>query len=156
MNAAQAFCTVDAPMVQGVAAHFEQAPVHQLGDVRFASGNAFGAALAVSLDGLPLNRSKRVLVQYGTQSRPTGWSQAPTQIAVKGRAPVAGMEVKSIGRAPWVVDAAMLDVAVRNPGITSATVLDMNGMPAGTVPLARSATEVTFRFPAAAMYVLLR
>ena len=156
MSTAQAFCTVDAPMAQGVAAHFGQAPVHQLSDVRFASGNAFGAALAVSLDGLPLSRSKRVLVQYGTQSRPTGWSPAPTQIAVKGQAPVAGMEIKSIGRAPWLVEAAMLNVAIRNPGLSSATVLDMNGMPAGTVPLERSATQVDFRFPTAAMYVLLR
>ena len=156
MNAAQAYCTVDAPMVQGVAAHFAQAPVHQLSDVRFASGNAFGAALAVSLDGQPLNRARRVLVQYGTQSRPTGWSQAPIRIAVKGQAPVAGMEIESIGRAPWLVEGAVLDVAIRNPGLTTATVLDMNGMAAGTVPLERSATQVDFRFPAAAMYVLLR
>jgi hypothetical protein len=156
MNPAQGFCTVDAPMAQGVAAHFAQAPAHQLSDVRFASGNAFGAALAVSLDGLPLDRSKRVLVQYGTHSRPTGWSQAPTQIALKGQGPVAGIEVKSIGRAPWQVEAARLDVTIRNPGLSSATVLDMNGMATGTVPLKRSATGVEFRFPGAAMYVLLR
>jgi hypothetical protein len=156
MNTAKACCTVDAPMAQGVAAHFVQAPVHQLGDVRFASGNAFGAALAVSMDDLPLNRSKRVLVQYGTQSRPSGWSQAPTQIALKGHAPIAGMEVKSIGGAPWLVEAALLDVAIRNPALTSATALDMNGMPIATLPLRRSATQVEFRFPAAAMYVLLR
>jgi len=156
MNTAKAYCSVDAPMVQGVAAHFAQAPVHQLSDVRFASTNAFGAALAVSLDGLALDRSRRVLVQYGTQSRPTGWSQAPTQIAVKGQAPIAGMEIKSIGRAPWQVESALLDVTIRNPGLTSATVLDMNGMPAGTLPLQRTTGQVEFRFPAAAMYVLLR
>lgn len=156
MNAAKAYCTVDAPMVQGVAAHFAQAPVHQLGDVRFASANAFGAALAVSLDGLPLNRSKRVLVQYGTRSRPTGWSQVPAQIPRQGQAPVAGMEIRSVGRAPWLVESARLEVAIRNPGLSRATVLDMNGMPAGALPLERSSTQVAFRFPAAAMYVLLR
>jgi hypothetical protein len=156
LNAAQGFCTVDAPMVQGVAAHFAQAPMHALSDVRFTSGNAFGAALAVSMDGAPLRRSRRVLVQYGTQSRPTGWVQAPAQVAVPGRPPVDGFEVVSHGRAPWQVEQAMLDVVVKNPGLTRATALDMNGMATGPVALTRDASQVAFRFPSAAMYVVLR
>jgi hypothetical protein len=155
MNTAQGFCTVDAPSVQGVAAHFAGAPTHQLTDVRFTSGNAFGAAMAVSLDGLPLARSRQVLVQYATQSRPSGWLQGPVQVAVKDRPAVAGWEVKSFGQAPWRVENAQLEVALRNPGLTRATALDMNGMAAATVALKRGDTTVEFRFPVGAMYVLL-
>jgi hypothetical protein len=156
LNSSLGFCTVDAPMAQGVAAHFARAPSHRLTDVAFTSGNAFGAALAVSLDGLPLARSKRVLVQYGTQSRPTGWAESAAKVEVPGQAAVDGFVVTSFGQAPWQVEAAMLDVVVKNPLLTQATVLDMNGMPTGTVPLTRAATSVAFRFPPAAMYVVLR
>jgi len=156
LNSAKGFCSVDAPMAQGVAAHFAAAPVHQLSDVRFSSGNAFGAALAVSLDGAPLRTSRRILVQYGTRSRPTGWSEAPARIEVQGQAAVTGLELKSYGHAPWQVDSALLEVVVKNPKLVSATVLDMNGMPSGTIALQRTPSEVAFRFPAAAMYVLLR
>ena len=156
LNSAQGFCTVDAPMAQGVAAHFARASTHQLSDVRFTSGNAFGAAMAVSLDGLPLARAKRVLVQYATQSRPSGWAVSPAKVEGEGQAPVEGWAVTSYGQAPWQVESAMLDVVIKNPLLSNATVLDMNGMPVGSVPLKRDATSVAFRFPSAAMYVVLR
>jgi hypothetical protein len=156
LDQAKGFCTIDAPRAQGVAAHFSRAAVHQLTDVRFTSGNSFGAAMAVSLDGAPLRSSRRILVQYGTRSRPTGWQEQPTRIAVSGRSPVAGMEIKSYGGAPWQVVRARLEVVVNNPGLTSATVLDMNGMAVKTIALRRSATQIAFSFPDSAMYVVLR
>ena len=55
-----------------MAAHFGSAPSHTLSDVKFESGNAYGAAMAVSMDGLPLVTSRSVLLQYATQSRPSG------------------------------------------------------------------------------------
>ena len=156
LDPARGFATVDAPRAQGVAAHFDRAPLHKLSTLTFESGNAYGAALAVSLDGEPLARSRRVLVQYGTQSRPTSWQETPTTIEVKGEAPMPGFEIKSFGRAPWQVASARLEVSVRNPALREAVVLDMNGMPAGTVPLRRSAEGVSFSFPERAMYVILR
>jgi hypothetical protein len=156
LDAVQGFCTVDSPLTQGVAAHFARAPTHQLSDVRFTSNNRYGAALAVSLDGLPLRSSRRVLVQYGTQSRPSGWREVPTTIVREGQSAVPGFALESFGAAPWQVVRARLDVTVRNPGLTTATVLDMNGMAIKTFPLMRSATQVEFSFPESAMYVVLR
>ena len=156
LNAAQGFCTIDSPLTQGVAAHFAQAATHQLSDLRFASRNRYGAALAVSLDGLPLRHSRRILVQYGTQSRPTGWKEVPTTIPRAGQSAVPGFALESFGTAPWQVVQARLEVSVRNPGLTSATVLDMNGMAVSTVPLKRYSTQVEFSFPESAMYVVLR
>lgn len=156
MNLKQHFCSVDAPRVQGVAAHFDRAPVHQLTDLRFSARNTFGAAMAVSLDGAPLRDSKRVLVQYATQSRPTGWREQPLTVTRAGKPPIDAMEITSLGGAPWQVVEARLDVTIANPALTTATVLDMNGMPVGTVPLRRSAGKVEFSFPESAMYVVLR
>jgi len=149
------FSTINAARVQGVAAHFGRAPQHQMRDVRFTSGNAFGAAMAVSMDGAPLKSSKRILLQYATQSRPTGWQDALAPIKLEDGRTLSGFEVISYGRAPWQVIKAQLEVTVNNPGLNTATVLDMNGMPIHTIALVKSATGVSLRFPANAMYVML-
>jgi hypothetical protein len=149
--------TLDAPRVQGVSAFFARAPKHRLSQVDFESANDYGAALAVSLDGQPIGRSQRVLVQYATQSRPEGWADRPVPITVEGGGPpLRGRQIDSYGKAPWRVVKARLQVTVRNPALRSATVLDMNGVPAGDLPLRRDGASVAFDFPASAMYVLLR
>ena len=150
-------CTVDAPRVQGVAAHFDAATATtRLTDVQFTSRNTYGAAMAISLDDEPLRRSHRVLVQYATQSRPTGWAERPATWTTGGKTPVSGLEITSIGSAPWRVVSAQLEVAIDNPALTTATALDMNGMPLKAVPLRRDAQRVAFSFPDSAMYVVLR
>jgi len=156
MQPTPGFSTINAPRVQGVAAHFLKAPVHQLQDVRFVSGNAFGAAMAVSMDGAPLATSRRILLQYATQSRPTGWQQSPTTIALANGQSVNGFEVLSFGTAPWQVVQAQLEVTVNNPHLQTATVLDMNGMALHTAPLQRTPTGVRLQFPPNAMYVVLQ
>ena len=156
LNSTLGFSTINTPMVQAVAAHFKNAPVHQLQDVRFASDNTFGAAFAVSLDGAPLKMSKRILLQYATQSRPTGWQDAPTTITLADGQKVNGFEVVSFGSAPWQVSQARLEVTVDNLSLRSATVLDMNGMAVHTLALDRLAKGARLRFPANTMYVILQ
>jgi hypothetical protein len=155
-NTQLGYCTVDAPEAQGVVAHFGKAPDHQLKDVRFTSTNAFGAAMAVSMDGAPLNQSRRILLQYATQSRPNGWREAPATLALDGSQQVSGFTVEAVGQSPWLVQQAKLDVVIRNPHLRSATVLDMNGMPVHTVELKRVGNNASLRFPANAMYVVLQ
>lgn len=155
-NVQQGFCTINAPQVQGVAAHFGSAPTHQLQDVRFTSTNSFGAAMAVSLDGAPLKQSRRVLLQYATQSRPNGWRDVPATLTLEGGAQVNGFTVQAVGQSPWRVQRAQLEVVINNPLLRTATVLDMNGMPVQTVELTRSATGAKLQFPPDAMYVVLQ
>ena len=149
------YVTLDTPRAQGVAAHFKRAPTHALADFSFTSRNVFCAALAVSLDGAPLRTSKRILLQYGTQSRPSGWREVPAKLPLEGGATVDGLEIKSYGQAPWQVATAALEVTLRNDHVARLTVLDMNGMPLRTVPLARADGALRFAFPAEAMYVVL-
>jgi hypothetical protein len=155
-NLLQGFCTINAPQVQGVVAHFGSASTHQLNDVRFASANSFGAAMAVSLDGAPLKQSKNVLLQYATQSRPNGWRESPATLSLEGGAQVQGFTVQSVGQSPWQVQRAQLEVTIANPLLRTATVLDMNGMPVQTLELQRTAAGASLQFPPNAMYVVLR
>jgi hypothetical protein len=112
--------------------------------------------MAVSLDGQPLARSTRVLLQYATRSRPTGWLDKPATLQLEGGVSVQGREVVSFGQAPWRVEQARLEVSLRNPRLRRATALDMNGMPVAEVPLQRDAEGVRLQFPANAMYLVLR
>ena len=148
--------TIDTPKVQGVAAHFTNAPQHQLSVLGLRSGNDFGALMAVSLDDQPLAQSNRVLLQYATRSRPTGWQDRPVTLALQGGVQLPGREVVSIGQAPWRVEQPRLEVSLRNPALRRATALDMNGMPVAEVPLRRDADGVHLRFPPGSMYLVLR
>lgn len=152
----QGWATIDTPRTQGVAAHFGNARVHQLSVLGLRSDNDFGALMAVSLDGLPLARSTRVLLQYATRSRPTGWQDKPATVTLEGGAQLPGKQVVAFGQAPWRVVQPRLDVSLRNPLLRQATALDMNGMPVADVPLQRAADGVRLRFPAGSMYVVLR
>lgn len=147
--------TVDTPRTQGVAAHFQRAPEHRLSTLGVRSGNAFGAVMAVSLDGLPLSASRSVLLQYATQSRPTGWREKPVTLTLEDGSRQAGWEIESFGQAPWQVVQPRLDVSLRNGHLRRATALDMNGMPLAAVPLERKGGTVRLRFPEGTMYVVV-
>ena len=148
--------TIDTPRTQGVAAHFSNAREHQLSVLGLRSDNDFGALMAVSLDSQPLARSTRVLLQYATRSRPTGWQDKPVTLQLEVGARLQGREVVSFGQAPWRVEQPRLEVSLRNPQLRRATALDMNGIPVAEVPLRRDAKGVRLEFPAGTMYVVLR
>jgi hypothetical protein len=147
---------IDTPKTQGVAAHFQRAPEHQLSTLGVRSGNSFGAVMAVSLDDKPLKESRSVLLQYATQSRPTGWREKPVTLALEGGGKASGWEIESYGEAPWQVVQPQLEVSLRNPRLRRATALDMNGMPLAAVPVLREGGTLRLRFPPATMYVVLR
>lgn len=155
LNYNKEFCTLDAPCAQGVTAFFGSKPMTRTSDVTFLSQNEYGAALVVSMDGKPIKSSSKILVQYGTRSRPTGWEERPTMITLDGGKTTPGFEVVNYGKAPWQVQVPKLDVIVRNLTLNKAVVLDMNGNAAGSVPLQKSASGVRFKYPSNAMYVVL-
>jgi len=155
LNYDKGFCTVDTPCAQGVAAFFSARPTFAMTDVTFASRNEYGSALAVSMDGKPIRESKKVLVQFGTRSRPTGWAEKAATIDLGNNQSTPGLEVVSYGKAPWQVIKADLMVSIRNAGLTKASVLDMNGNRINQITLTKSGGQVKFAFPSNAMYVVL-
>jgi len=155
LNYDKGFCTLNSPKAQGVTAFFKNQQSFPLKDVEITSGNDYGAVLVVAMDEQPLARSRKVLVQVGTQCRPTGWKQSPRQIPVK-EGTFDGFVVDNVGHAPWQVVRADATILVKNRALTHATVLDMNGDAAGNVPLEKTPEGVRFKFPEAAMYVVLQ
>lgn len=155
LNHQLGWCTVDTPMAQGVSAFFAAKPAHRLTDVTFLGRNEYGTALAVSMDGKPLKDSGKVLVQYVTRSRPTGWQDKAATRDIEGAGSVRGREVVSYGQAPWRVVEANLEVEIANPGLRKATELDPNGNPLRPVPLTKAGPRQKFTFPARSLYVVL-
>lgn len=147
LDYAKGVCTVDAPKAQGVSAFFAAAPQHALSTVEFACDNAYGTAMAIALDDKPLASSDKVMVQFVTDCRPAGWQDKATEIEVGEGKKVAGREVVSFGKAPWMITEARLRVAIKNPRLTKASALDANGMATREVPLERAGGAVRFRFP---------
>jgi len=150
------FCTLDAPKAQGVTAFFKGLPPFELSDVTIECQNEYGAILVAAIDGKPLKQSAKILVQVGTQSRPTGWEIKETTIESSDAGEVEGFEVVSYGKAPWQVDTAQANITVKNPALTQAMALDANGMPVKEVPVTKTDEGLEFRFPPGHLYVVLQ
>jgi len=155
LNTRKNFCTLDAPKAQGVTGFFEQQKQFELRDVTIRTGNHYGAVLVVALDNKPLKESGKVLIQVGTQCRPTGWQEEPVAIKTQEGKIIDGFRVVNYGRAPWQVIQANVAVTIRNTGLKKATALDMNGNATGNVALDRNTGNVSLKFPAATMYLIL-
>ena len=155
LNTRKNFCTLDAPKAQGVTGFFEQQKQFELRDVTIRTGNHYGAVLVVALDNKPLKESGKVLIQVGTQCRPTGWQEEPAAIKTQEGKTIDGFRVVNYGQAPWQVIQADVAVTIRNTGLKKATALDMNGNATGNVALDRNTGNVSLKFPAATMYLIL-
>ena len=152
LDTALGYCGVNAPKFQGVTAHFTRHQKFDLKDVTIECENRHGAIMVVPLDDQPIASSRNVLVQVGTPCRPTGWRTRGTTITPKGGSPVKGKAITSYGKAPWEVESAKVKITIRNRGLRTATILDMNGMPRGEVALKNG----SFTFPPNAMYVVVQ
>ena len=149
-------CTLDAPMAQGVTGFLRPIGSIKLGDVKIRSENQYATVLVVSLDGTPLARSGRVLVQVGTRARPTGWADHAVTFTVDGgRETIHGREIDDTGTMPWIIDATRVTIEVRNASLTSATLLDLNGNARQGLPLRRAAGTIELELPKDAFYVVL-
>jgi hypothetical protein len=158
---------VDTPCAQGVTGFLGEAlkaGSQRLSDVTIASDNHHATVLVVSLDGRPIRESAAVLVQVGTQKRPTGWKLEPAEVEYpQTKKKMPGWRVLEYGGAPWQLEESRVRLTVRNPGLKTMVVLDANGMPLRSEPLRRggaagadAADAAVVPFPPEAMYVVLR
>lgn len=150
MDSKTGICTVNAARVQGVTGFVNSAGTVKLGSLIVESKNEYATVLAVSMDGKPLDVSRKVLVQCGTTMRPTGWAtKAATH---KGQ---EGLEVVSTGVMPWRVAVNETTLLLKSATLTKATVLDTAGFPRGEVEFERVGSAVKFVFPRDAVWVVL-
>lgn len=88
----------------------------KLSDVTIECGNEFASIMVISLDGEPLARSKRILIQAMTQEQPYGFR-------------VEGNRITDVGGAPFGVQniAASVSLSFDGPPAANVVALDENG-----------------------------
>jgi len=153
---ARGFCTIDAPRAQGATGLLKSIGSIKLRDVTISSENSYATVLVISLDGQPLARTSRALVQVGTRARPTGWSDHAVTFTINGgREKVSGRQIDDTGRMPWIIDGTRVTIGINNANLTSATLLDMNGCARRALTVRRTEETLEVALPNNAIYVVL-
>ncbi|MFN4242518.1 MAG: hypothetical protein ACK4PI_04695 [Tepidisphaerales bacterium] len=152
--------TVDAPKLQAVGGFLKGAGGEfRTADVTFRSDNEYATLGVVPLDDQPIAASRKLLVQVGTTARLSGWTTRPERFRAGGRdddPEVDGEVIVATGSPPWLVAHTLATLRVRNPHLSRATVTDINGYPAGDVPVRREGDTLVLELPKDAMFVVLQ
>jgi hypothetical protein len=149
-------CTIDAPRAQGVCGFLSKVGLFRLKDLVIRSANPYAAILVVPLDDRPLAESGRVLVQVTTAARPTGWRTRPAEMPSEdGKSKVKGYEVMSAGKPPWRIAITEVGLAIKNPNLTKATLLDPAGYRDRAVEGEAAKGVFKVSLPAETMYMIL-
>lgn len=151
------FFTVDSPKAQGFAGFVAKVGGQvKLHDISIQTSNPYATVVVVSMDGLPIAKSKKLLVQIGTIARPAGWKQSPgTHASQDGKSTLQGFKVDSPGKMPWEIEKFYGTVTVSNRNLSDATVLDPAGYLWKHAPTRKTETGLTVSLPANALYVIL-
>jgi hypothetical protein len=148
-------CRVDAPGAQGATGFFKNAGgVAKLSDVTLRCSNDYATVLLVAMDGLPLRKSKRILLQAGTVTRLTGWRTRPSEFEADKRK-IQGEKIVNVGTSPWRIKNISLSVALRNSVIHQATLLDVDGRPQKELKAVKREGVFNLTLPPNAIYVIL-
>ncbi|MFT7513400.1 MAG: hypothetical protein ACI9QL_002613 [Candidatus Omnitrophota bacterium] len=148
-------CLMDAPKAQGVTGFLKRnGGRFDLSDVTVESQNDYATINVVSLDGLPLVTSAKVLVQVVTVNRLSGYRTKDATFTMgkgDGAYTVTGEQIERIGKPPFRIENTQVSVTLKNPRLQKASVLDINGYVTSTVDV----TNGTVRLPADALYLVL-
>jgi hypothetical protein len=146
---------IDAPKAQGVVGFLAAAGgAFDLTDVTVRCSNDFASILVVPLDQQPLASSRKIFVQVGTQSFPTGWETKPAHWETKGRQ-LEGVEIVSTGELPWQITDINASLTLRNTHVEHAILLDENGYYASEVDLQRKDERITLSLPRNTLYLVV-
>jgi hypothetical protein len=148
-------CTMDAARAQGASGFLKKAGAVKLSDVTITSGNDYATVFVVALDGQPLRASRKILVQTGTSARLQGWQTKPAQFKGDGKQLLDGFEIVATGKPPWRIVDTDVSLALKNPNIKGATLLDTSGYSIKGIEGARTERTFTLNLPPNALYVIL-
>jgi len=123
--------TMNAPAAQGATGFLDAAGPLALGDLTIDCTLEYGTVVLLSLDDRPIATSERLLLQIGTEERPTGW-------ATSGSNPKT---IDSLGGSPFQLKQIGGTLALARPDAASLTVtpLDFNGYRTSAPPLTGAA-----------------
>lgn len=116
--------TLNAAAAQGASGNLKAAGEIVLNDVTIQSDLDNAHIILVSLDGEPIGKSKRMLLQVMSEEKATGFATEDAGNGIK--------KITNIGRDPWRVKALQGSVKFKNGGALQMQPLDFNGYPIGT------------------------
>jgi hypothetical protein len=111
-----------APSAQGALGNLGARGMLDLPDLRLQSPLDLVQVVVVSLDGLPIATSHRMLLQVMTEEKPTGWSTMPAGDGLE--------RITSIGHDPWLVRQVRGTVEFKrsDAGLLKVSPMDLNGI----------------------------
>ena len=115
--------TVNAPTAQGASGNLKAAGAIELADLSIRSELDNGHLIVVALDGAPLAKARRMLVQVMSEERATGFATEDAGQGVK--------KITNIGKDPWQVRKLQGSVRFKSAAGLQIQPLDHNGYPKG-------------------------
>ena len=156
LNYDMGLCTIDTPTAQGATGFLRVAGKIDLSTVHIVSRNRQASVLVVSMDGKPLSESGRILVQVGTPARLSGWKEEAAEFSGKNHQMYLGLKIDEIGKPPWMVEGAEVDLKICNAHLTKMTVLDTSGYAVKQIPIDSNTSGLEVHFPGDAMYAIIQ
>lgn len=130
--------TVNSPKSQAVTGYLAKAGVVKLQDVTITAHNEYGTVQVISLDGLPLATSKKMLIQAFSEEKMAGFK------ATNG-------VIEDIGHAPITVRNLAASISFANATGLKANALDEHGYTRAAIPVNDGVCEL----PTTGMYVIV-
>jgi hypothetical protein len=147
---------INAPAVQAACGFLGGAGPQRLADVTIDCRNRYASIVIVPLDGQPIGKSGKLLVQAGTPARPAGWSVMPFRARIDGKQ-AACFRILDNGTMPLQVENLNASVTIANQRLSKATLLDINGMATpAPVELKQAGGKATVVLPADTIYLVLQ
>ncbi len=115
---------VDAPAAQGASGNLKSMDEIVLGDITIRSDLDNAHIIVVSLDGEPLSKSRRMLLQAMSEEKASGFATEDAGNGVK--------KITNIGRDPWRVKTLQGSVKFKGGDAVQFQPLDFNGYPTGS------------------------
>jgi len=148
-------CTVDAPQFQGVAGFLKRAGGRfALSAATINCDNDYATIIVTALDGKPLRESGRILIQVGTEAHLNGWTVRDAEFDSGGQK-LQGKQIVATGAPPWRLTDTKATLTIKNPTISKATLLDVNGYRAADVSVQRQGDALIVELPGNTMYLVV-
>jgi len=139
---------LNSPRAQGATGDFQAAGIINTDALTVVSTNSYASLLAVSMDGMVLTASNKILLQIGTTARPHGWR---TEDIGNGK-----HRITDLGSSPWNIENNAMTITIKNTSLSSAIQLDANGVPVSKTSIPKKISGVEIEVPKDAMYIILQ
>lgn len=150
---AKGICQVNCEKAKGVCG-FIAGGKYEMGTVSITSQNNYAAVWVVAMDNVPIDKSKKILIQVGTVYQPTGWQEE--EVDFKGdNQNLHGFKIIDTGRMPWQADDTRVTVELVNTALKKASLLDAAGYVVGQVAVHKGKGKIRLTLPTDAMYVMV-